>query len=75
MHLATTKRPKKSEDVLKVKSVVNSLTESDSNHSLTSELKGIDHPKMKMWCLSSYPKGIQDAADFVSSVEHKHKDF
>ncbi len=35
-------------------------------------VKGIVHPKMKMWCLSAYPKGIQDDfGDFVSSVEHK----
>ncbi len=34
-------------------------------------LKGIVHPKMKMWCLSAYPQGIQDVDDFVSSVEHK----
>ncbi len=26
---------------------------------------------MKIWCLSAYPKGIQDVGDFVSSVEHK----
>ncbi len=36
-------------------------------------LKGIVHPKMKMWCLSAYPKGIQDVGDFVSSVEHKQR--
>ncbi len=35
--------------------------------------KGIVHPKMKMWCLSAYPKGIQDVGDFVSSVEHKQR--
>ncbi len=34
-------------------------------------IKGIVHPKMKIWCLSAYPKGIQDVGDFVSSVEHK----
>ncbi len=34
-------------------------------------LKGIVHPKMKFWCLSAYPQGIQDVGDFVSSVEHK----
>ncbi len=34
-------------------------------------VKGIVHPKMKIWCLSAYPKGIQDVGDFVSSVEHK----
>ncbi len=35
-------------------------------------LKGIVHPEMKMWCyLLSYPQGIQDVGDFVSSVEHK----
>ncbi len=34
-------------------------------------LKGIVHPKMKIWCLSAYHKGIQDVGDFVSSVEHK----
>ncbi len=28
---------------------------------------------MKMWCLSAYPKGIQDVGDFVSSVEHKRR--
>ncbi len=28
---------------------------------------------MKMWCLSAYPKGIQDVGDFVSSVEHKQR--
>ncbi len=36
-------------------------------------LKGIVHPKMKMWCLSAYPQGIQDVGDFVSSVEHKRR--
>ncbi len=35
--------------------------------------KGIVHPKMKIWCLSAYPKGIQDVGDFVSSVEHKRR--
>ncbi len=35
--------------------------------------KGIVHPKMKMWCSSAYPKGIQDVGDFVSSVEHKRR--
>ncbi len=34
-------------------------------------IKGIVHPKMKIWCLSAYPQGIQDVGDFVSSVEHK----
>ncbi len=34
-------------------------------------IKGIVHPKIKIWCLSAYPKGIQDVGDFVSSVEHK----
>ncbi len=34
-------------------------------------IKGIVHPKMQIWCLSAYPKGIQDVGDFVSSVEHK----
>ncbi len=29
------------------------------------------HPKMKIWCLSAYPQGIQDVGDFVSSVKHK----
>ncbi len=28
---------------------------------------------MKIWCLSAYPKGIQDVGDFVSSVEHKQR--
>ncbi len=28
---------------------------------------------MKIWCLSAYPKDIQDVGDFVSSVEHKQK--
>ncbi len=37
------------------------------------EIKGIVHPKMKMWCLSTYPQGIQDVGDFVSSVEHKQR--
>ncbi len=36
-------------------------------------IKGIVHPKMKMWCLSAYPRGIQDVGDFVSSVEHKQR--
>ncbi len=36
-------------------------------------LKGIVHPKMKIWCLSAYPQGIQDVGDFVSSVEHKRR--
>ncbi len=36
-------------------------------------LKGIVHPKMKMWCLSAYPQDIQDVGDFVSSVEHKQR--
>ncbi len=35
--------------------------------------KGIVHPKMKIWCLSAYPKGIQDVGDYVSSVEHKRR--
>ncbi len=26
-----------------------------------------------MWCLSAYPKGIQDVGDIVSSVEHKQR--
>ncbi len=34
-------------------------------------VKGIVHPKMKIWCLSAYPQGILDVGDFVSSVEHK----
>ncbi len=34
-------------------------------------VKGIVHPKMKIWCLSAYPKGIQDVG--VSSVEHKRR--
>ncbi len=38
----------------------------------TKMLKGIVHPKMKMWCLSAYPQGIQDVGDF-SSVEHKRR--
>ncbi len=37
----------------------------------TQGFKGIVHPKMKILCLSAYPKGIQDVGDFVSSVEHK----
>ncbi len=28
---------------------------------------------MKFWCLSAYPKGIQDVGDVVSSVEHKRR--
>ncbi len=36
-------------------------------------IKGIVHPKMKMWYLSAYPQGIQDVGDFVSSVEHKRR--
>ncbi len=36
-------------------------------------IKGIVHPKMKIWCLSAYPQGIQDFGDFVSSVEHKRR--
>ncbi len=36
-------------------------------------VKGIVHPKMKIWCLYAYPKGIQDVGDFVSSVEHKQR--
>ncbi len=28
---------------------------------------------MKIWCLSAYPKGIQDEGDLVSSVEHKQR--
>ncbi len=36
-------------------------------------LKGIVHPKMKIWCLSAYPEGIQDVGDFISSVEHKRR--
>ncbi len=35
--------------------------------------KGIVHPKMKIWCLSAYPQGIQDVGNFVSSVEHKQR--
>ncbi len=35
--------------------------------------KGIVHPKMKKWCLSAYPQGIQYVGDFVSSVEHKQR--
>ncbi len=38
----------------------------------SNSIKGIVHPKMKSWCLSAYPQGIQDVGDFVSSVEHKH---
>ncbi len=37
------------------------------------KIKGIVHPKMKMWCLSAYPQGIQDVGDFVSSIEHKRR--
>ncbi len=36
-------------------------------------IKGIVHPKMKISCLSAYPKGIKDVGDFVSSVEHKRR--
>ncbi len=36
-------------------------------------IKGIVHPKMKIWCLSAYPQGIRDVGDFVSSVEHKQR--
>ncbi len=35
-------------------------------------IKGIV-PKMKIWCLPAYPKGIQDVGDIVSSVEHKQR--
>ncbi len=28
---------------------------------------------MKKWCLSAYPKSIQNVGDFVSSVEHKQR--
>ncbi len=28
---------------------------------------------MKILCLYSYPQGIQDVGDFVSSVEHKQR--
>ncbi len=38
---------------------------------ITIFLKGIVHPKIKVWCSSAYRKGIQDVGDFVSSVEHK----
>ncbi len=34
-------------------------------------IKGIVYPKIQIWCLSAYPKGIQHVVDFVSSVEHK----
>ncbi len=37
------------------------------------DIKGLVLPKMKMWCLSVYPQGIQDVGDFVSSVEHKKR--
>ncbi len=40
---------------------------------VTYSIKGIVHPKMNIWCLSAYPKGIQDVGDFVSSVEHKQR--
>ncbi len=40
---------------------------------ITIFLKGIVHPKMKSWCLSAYPKGIQDVGDLVSSVDHKRR--
>ncbi len=36
-------------------------------------VKGMIHPKMKMWCLSAYPQDIQDVGDLVSSVEHKQR--
>ncbi len=36
-------------------------------------LKGIVHPKILIWCLSAYPKRIQDVGDFVFSVEHKRR--
>ncbi len=36
-------------------------------------IKGIVRPKMKMWCLPAYPKGIQYVGDIVSSVEHKQR--
>ncbi len=39
----------------------------------SEDFKGIVHPKMKIWCLSAYPQGIQDVGDFVSSVEHKRR--
>ncbi len=32
-------------------------------------IKGIVHPKMKIWCFSTYPQGIQDVGEFDSSVE------
>ncbi len=34
-------------------------------------VKGIVHPKMKIWYLSAHPRGIQYVGDFVSSVEHR----
>ncbi len=37
----------------------------------SNSVNGIVHPKMKSWCLSAYPQGIQDVGNFVSSVEHK----
>ncbi len=27
--------------------------------------KGIVQPKIKIWCVSAYPKGIQDVSDFL----------
>ncbi len=36
-------------------------------------LKGIVHPKRKMWCLSAYHEGIHDVGDFIYSVEHKRR--
>ncbi len=43
------------------------------DHAVSQAFKGIVHPKMKIWGLSAYPKGIQDVGDFVSSVEHKQR--
>ncbi len=38
-------------------------------------IKGIVHSNIYIWCLSAYPKDIQDVGDFVSSVEHKWRFF
>ncbi len=33
------------------------------------KIKGIVHFEIKIWCLSAYPKGIQDVGVFFSSVD------
>ncbi len=34
-------------------------------------VKRIVHLKIEIWCLSAYPKDIQDVGNFVSTIEHK----